>query len=438
MKGVKNVNLILKGVLYSATPKAETNAKIKELVENFIGKLDKQLKKSKVKAESFVGGSFAKGTMIKEGVYDIDVFVRFDLGKAGKKGDADISKTAEKVLKKFAREYRVIHGSRDYFEVKAGKDLYIELIPVVKVSNPKNALNITDLSYSHVKYVNKKLKKNKKLADNVRLAKSFCYANGVYGAESYINGFSGYGLELLIIHYGSFTRMLRELAKISRKGGDRIVIDMERAYKNKQQILMDVSSSKIQGPIVLIDPTFKQRNALAALTWETFEKFQAATRGFLKKPSAKFFAEQVTDLNKVQANAKKKKNEFILLEAKTNKQTGDVAGSKLLKFHRALDAQISRFFEVKDRGFNYNNEKAARYFFVVKSRGNLLIAGPSVKDVKHVKAFKKRHTKTVMKKGRVYAREKVKLGIRKFVDSWVKKNKKIVKEMSITSLRVLS
>jgi len=63
---------------------------------------------------------------------------------------------------------------------------------------------------------------------------------------------------------------------------DKIVIDIEKHYKNKQAVLMDLNSSKLHSPIILIDPTYKERNALAALSSETFRKFQEVSLKFLK------------------------------------------------------------------------------------------------------------------------------------------------------------
>ncbi|MBD3252791.1 hypothetical protein GF386_03610, partial [Candidatus Pacearchaeota archaeon] len=54
---------------------------------------------------------------------------------------------------------------------------------------------MTDLSYFHVNHILKKIKKNKNLSDEIRLAKKFAYSQNCYGAESYIHGFSGYALE---------------------------------------------------------------------------------------------------------------------------------------------------------------------------------------------------------------------------------------------------
>ena len=210
-----------------------------------------------------------------------------------------------------------------------------------------------------------------------------------------------------------------------------IVIDIEKHYRNRSVVLMDMNSSKLVSPIVLVDPTHKQRNALAALSDETLGKFRKECKKFLRRPSIKSFEMKKTDLEKIQRNAKKRKYEFILLEAKTSKQAGDVAGSKLIKFYRHLSSEIEKFFVIRKKGFNYNGKKAARYFFVVKRRKEILFEGPSVKDKKNVVAFRKKHKKTFVKKNRVCAKMKINFSIESFVKSWKKKNKKRIKEMYV-------
>ena len=237
----------------------------------------------------------------------------------------------------------------------------------------------------------------------------------------------------MVYHYESFLKFIRAVSKIK----DKEVIDIEKHYRNKSVVLMDLNSSKLHSPIVLIDPTHKQRNALAALSEETFEKFRKECRKFLKNPSIKSFEVKKTDLEKIQKNAKKRKHEFILIEAKTEKQEGDVAGSKLIKFYKHLNYEIEKFFEIKNKGFNYNGKKAARYFFVAKKKKEILIAGPSVNDKKNISAFKKKHKNTFVKSKRIYAKEKVNFSIGNFIEGWKKKNKKKVREMSIRSLKII-
>ena len=414
---VGKVDSILNEVLEKVKPSGEELKFINGKLEEFIKQFNLNARKLKIKAESFVGGSFAKDTVIKKDYYDVDVFIRFDKVYNEEK----ISEFTARILKKFSKNFKTIHGSRDYFRVEETKvsftkssfklgvkpnpsrlKFFIEIIPVMKVDKPTQALNITDLSYSHVKYVKRKAKG--KTLEGIRLAKAFCHANKCYGAESYINGFSGYSLELLICYYGSFLKMVRAFAKADR---GKIVIDIERKYKTKNMIMIDVNSSKLMSPIILIDPTFKQRNAAAALSKETFERFKKACKKFLKNPSVKSFEVVKTDLEKVKKNALKNKNEFILLEAMTKKQEGDVAGSKLMKFHNHLTEEIERYFVVKNKGFNYNDKKAARMFFVVKSKKEIVLNGPMVVQKDNVKKFKKAHKRTFVKRKKVYAKEKV-------------------------------
>lgn len=293
----QNINQILKEVLIKINPSEEDLKDIDKFLKNFINNLGKKLRGMKIGAEVFVGGSFAKNTLIKKGLYDIDVFVRFDEGYKEK----DISELLEKALKNIGQKFSKIHGSRDYFKIDVNPNFFIELIPVIKVKKPKEAGNITDLSYFHVNYIEKRLIKN--MIDDVRLAKAFSHANNCYGAESYINGFSGYALELLIIYYKNFLNFVRAMARIK----DKEIIDIEKHYKNKQELMMNMNSAKMMSPIILIDPTYKERNALAALSKETFGEFKKACSNFLKNPNEKAFEIKKVDLEKIEKNAKKKR-----------------------------------------------------------------------------------------------------------------------------------
>jgi len=418
------VNSIFKEVLEKNKPNKKELEQIKRDVQGFVKKLEDRFKKSKINVEIFIGGSFAKKTVIKKGDYDVDIFLRFNK----KYNDKEISDLTYKILKNF-KVFR-IHGSRDYFRVNVSPKTFFEIIPVIKIKNPKNARNITDLSYFHVKYINKKIK-SEKILDDILLLKKFCYANQVYGAESYIKGFSGYALELLIYYYGSFLKFIKA---ISQKRKDKIIIDIEKHYKNKQIIMMDLNSAKLMSPIILIDPTYKQRNVLAVLSYETFQNFQKICKDFLKNPTLQAFEIQKLDIDKIQKGAEKKGFEFILLNSKTNKQEGDIAGTKLLKFYNHLTKEIKKFFEIKDRGFEYDNKKTARYFFVVKKKKEILFQGPKINDKENVIKFKSKHKNTFVKKERIYSKQKISLNIKDFISKWAQNNKKKLHEMYIASL----
>jgi tRNA nucleotidyltransferase (CCA-adding enzyme) len=424
----QNINNILKEVLLKVNPPKEDIISIDKFLNNFIPELEKKLKAIKITAQVFVGGSYAKRTMIKKGQYDIDVFIRFDEKYRGK----DISKLAEKAIKKTKRKFSVIHGSRNYFHMDVEDNFYIEIIPVIKVKNPKEAENITDLSYFHVGYMKKKLK-TEKILEEIRITKAFCHANHCYGAESYIHGFSGYALELLISNYKTFLNFAKNIVKIKEKE----IIDSEKLYKNRTEVMMNMNGAKTSSPIIVIDPTYKERNALAALSKETFKKTKEACEKFLKNPTRESFEVRKPDLELIEKNASKKGLGFVLVNLQTNKQEGDIAGSKLVKFYNHLTEEINKFYKITNKGFEYNGKKEAQFFFVAKNKGDFVVAGPDKKDQKNVDAFELHHERTFVKGNKVYARESNEDSISEFIAEWKIKNNEKIEEMSITDLKII-
>ena len=397
---------------------------MKKKVDEFLKILRKTISKRKVKAKVFVGGSYAKGTLIKSKEYDIDIFVRFEKGE-------EISTELEKILsekeiKKLGLEK--IHGSRDYFRIYQ-EDIIFEIIPVKKISNPKKMENVTDLSYFHVNYLKKKLK-DKKLTREIALAKTFCKAAGIYGAESYINGFSGYGLECLIIYYRSFEKMISEILKAKGK----IIIDPEKYYKKKEHIKVEVNESKLQSPIVLIDPTWKSRNVLAALSEESLEKFKKAASEFRIKPSIEFFEKKGISLEEMKNIAEKEKAEFVEIRIETDRQEGDIGGTKLKKFSKLLTSEIEEYFEVIRTEFKYDEKHEASLFLIAKNKEEVVKKGPPVNFEKFAGEFKKIHKEVFEKEGWLFAREKVDFSLKEFVNNYAKKNSDKLKEMDITGL----
>lgn len=408
-------------------PEKEVVSHLKEETKKFVESLKTEINKEQIEAEVFVGGSFAKGTLIKKEEFDVDVFVRFDW-KIER-----ISEILEKVLRKICKknEIKKVHGSRDYFQIKKGKNIIFEIVPVGKISKPCEMRNVTDLSYFHVNYVRKRLVKD--MGREVVLAKAFCRAQNVYGAESYIHGFSGYGLECLIINYKTFEKMLRELAKV--KG--RLILDPEKKFKKKEDVLFEINESKLQSPIILVDPTWKERNVLAALSKETFEKFQKAAKEFLKNPSEKFFMHKKIDKKELESSARKAKAELVHIKLKTDRQEGDIAGSKLRKFAEFLAFEIAKQFEVKAKEFEYDESKSGDLYLILKSKGEIVRVGPPLKLKEHAAAFKKANKNTFVKNGILQAKIKVNYSAKKFAEKLKKELSSKMKEMSITHFEIV-
>jgi len=397
---------ILKEVLNDIKPSKEEEKEVFDKINFFLNKVNKGLKGAK----AVLGGSGAKGTWLSN-AHDADIFVQFDYNKYKGKSDV-ISDILEKNLKKKFKKVNRLHGSRDYFQIK-DKGSIFEIVPVLKISKAKDAENITDVSLLHAAWVNK----YKKYADDMRLAKQFCKANGVYGAESYIKGFSGYVCEILTVYYKGFMKLVRAAAKWEGK----TIIDAEKYYKNKNDVLFNLNKSKLISPLVIVEPVQADRNTAAAMSDEKYNQFIDACKKFLKNPSKKFFLEEEITQEKIEK--KVKKNKLILLEAKALSGKKDVVGSKLLKIFEFLSGKLEDF-KIYDSGWEWN--KNTLFWFIVDKKPLdkfVIKQGPPVKLKDHVKRFKKQYKgKTFVKKGKIYAKDK-----REFVDA-EKLVKKLIKD----------
>ncbi|MBU0979980.1 MAG: nucleotidyltransferase domain-containing protein [Nanoarchaeota archaeon] len=352
-------------------------------LKGFLSKLDARLKKLKVKAKAVAGGSIAKGTFLKND-YDIDIFVMFD----SKHKDKDLSDLLEKALKPF-KPIR-LHGSRDYFHIK-GKTSY-EIVPVLKITKPEQAENITDCSPLHVKWVKKHL--TPRLADDIRLAKRFCKAQLCYGAESYISGFSGHVIDILIIHYKGFIPLLRAASRWSKQE----VIDPERAHKGRA--LFNLNKSKL-GPLVVIDPLQPERNAAAALSEEKFNRFRQAAAAFLKRPDRHHFLPQEMMIKKTPTT--------IIFNAKPDSDKHDVAGAQLRTAFNHLISESGRLgFIIKQSIWSWD-KKSSSFILEFKQQklsDGLIIKGPKARLKYHGARFRKAHKSVFEKNGSLYAKEK--------------------------------
>jgi len=367
---------LFNSVLKKIKPTKKEEKKVFDRVNQILNKINKNIKDAK----AILGGSGIKGTWLKDS-HDADIFVCFDYNKYKDKSD-EISSILEKVLKKEFKKTVRLHGSRDYFQIKE-KDFTFEIVPILQINKAIQAKNITDVSPLHANWVNK----HKKLRDDMRLTKKFCKSIGVYGAESYIKGFSGYVCEILTIYCGGFLNLVKK----APNWPDKAIIDIEKHHKNA---LFELNQSKLQSPIIVIDPVQKNRNAAAALSFEKYDLFRQKCRKFLKKPSEKFFVAEEFDIDKI-------KGEKIILEAKPKQGKRDIVGCKLLKALNIIKKELEDFCVV-DYGWNWNTK--AIFYFVLKNQilpEKKEHLGPPLNAKFHVKEFKKRYKKTFVKNNRI-------------------------------------
>ncbi len=363
-------------ILATCKPTLEEEHHLQSVVKGIISKINIP------GATPILGGSGAKDTWLR-GTHDIDIYVKFNVKQYGNKSE-QLAGILGKVVKKQFKKVDHLHGSRDYYQVSI-PPYTVEIVPILNIQKAAEAKNITDFSHLHVQYV----QKHKKLADEIRLAKLFAKAQGVYGAESYIQGFSGYVMELLVIYYGSFMKMIRAVSKWK-----------ESTLIGNKREAEQLNAAKKVSPLILLDPVQPERNAAAALSDERYQQLIKACQKLLRHPSEKMFEEE--DINWEQL---KKKGKVLYCSVTPLKEKKDVAGAKLLKAFQFCKQELKRCdFKLIKAGWCYNNPS---YFYFVVDKKPLtpttLRQGPPVKLEQAGKHFKKQHKQVIAKQGRLYA-----------------------------------
>lgn len=424
-------------VLAAIKPSRQELEKIAELTKELKQKLEAGLKKHRIKAYVFIGGSLAKNTIIRKDRYDIDIFIRFPCKEYSDRNYA-LSDILEKALQ--GMKYKRIHGSRDYFHVqisKANMPILFEIVPVLAIKKPQEARNVTDLSFFHVNYVSKHI--NEKIADEIRIAKAFCYAQNCYGAESHIQGFSGYAIEVLVLHFKSFMSFVRTAAKWQGmlKRGEKIVIDPAKHYKNADEVLLQINEAKLVSPIVLVDPTYAARNVTASVSADTLTRFIQACKAFIAKPNIKFFEKKEIDAEELKKIARRKKALLAVLIAETKKADENVAAAKLRRFFDFVVFLMEKnSFGILQKEIEFKKKEATFYILYKKPSAGLIVAGPPINLVENLINFKKKYKKVFVKNGKAFAKTERKIKDIKDVENFVKKSSEM-RDMEISKFKLI-
>lgn len=358
------------------------------LLDEVIARINKEISLHGFSAHASLGGSVAKDTFLR-GDHDVDVFVRFSISEHK---DDDLSELLSQVMNRF--DASLVHGSRDYFEFYEG-DFHIEVVPVLDISDATQAKNVTDVSPLHVRYI----KESGVDTDQIRLAKQFCKAAGVYGAESYIRGFSGHVIDLLIVIHESFY----ELARAACSWKPPIVFDPASHHDNP---VLEIPTSK-HGPLLIVDPIQPFRNAAAALDDEQFTCFVDACKEFVSQPSKEFFVIKEFDEQALDKRLRAQDSWVKLLVTHDADDKRDVAGSRVRKFYERLVDELSYAeFAPVDSGWEFSYQDKSIVWFVFDT---LLLSeferrqGPPLSEEEHVLAFQEAHDDVIEEDGVLFA-----------------------------------
>jgi len=259
-------------VLSRIKPSEDEKVRLDQLAKNIISRINAIGESEGFDIRGILVGSSARGTWIS-GEHDLDIFIMFPpdverdyLEEKGLYVARKIAMQGESFEERYA-EHPYIHAIYDGFEV--------DLVPAFNVKSGADIRSAVDRTPFHNFYVSSRIKGSE---DEVILLKQFQKGIGVYGSELKTRGFSGFLVELLIIHYGIFENVLK--AACHWKAG--ISIDLE---KHGTLIHRD--------PLVMIDPTDPARNVAAALSLDNFCIFIDKACEFLEKPDEKYFKVQI-------------------------------------------------------------------------------------------------------------------------------------------------
>ena len=293
-----------------AIPTKVKNEKLNKVANIAMKLVSKEITKYTEITSIHYGGSYAKGTWTSEKP-DIDIFVKFKKSTSEKKFKSISKKIGFNALKKFKPYTRY---SEHPFVEAIIKNIKINIVPCydVKAGKWKSA---ADRSTFHTEFILENL--SGPLKDDVRILKYFMSVNGIYGAEIAKQGFSGYVAEVLVYYFGSFTNVLKEIAKL----------------KNDNAI--GKPRKKFDSTIIIIDPIDSNRNLGAAISTENVGKFILLSRAFINKPSIQFFRNQRKKLS-----SKNILNNMLVLKFQYKKSTDDTIAGQIRRTVNSLSSQM--------------------------------------------------------------------------------------------------
>ena len=250
-------------ILNDIKPTSEEKKVTDDVSVSIMDFLQKTCDDENIDARIALVGSVAKNTALK-GKSDIDIFIAFPL-------TADmqyLKDTGLKLAHKCCDEFKSIpehHFASHPYVTTYIDGCEVDIVPCYSIDDGSQLKSAVDRTILHTRYIKEKLDDSQ--FDEVLLLKRFMAMTGTYGSEFKVGGFAGYLCELLIVRYGTFENTLSEA--VNWNYGQ--VIDLE-GYG---------TSDKFSDPLIVIDPTDKNRNVGAALRLEKMAEFIQSARNYL-------------------------------------------------------------------------------------------------------------------------------------------------------------
>ena len=275
MTGGRDLESVLAAVRERIDPSAEERARLRDVVEALIERIEAEIEAYDVDADVLHVGSTARDTWVS-GDRDIDLFVRFPPELDRETLERLGLKIGNEVLPDGHEEYAehpYVTGRFDGFDV--------DLVPCYRVESAEAIKSAVDRTPFHNDYLETRI--DGEMAGEIRLFKQFLKGIGVYGSDLRTEGYSGYLTELLVLEYGDFASVLEAAARWQPP----VELDPE-----------DHGVPSFEDPLVVVDPTDPERNVAAVVAPENVARLVHHARRFLAEPDVEtFFPESVEPLS---------------------------------------------------------------------------------------------------------------------------------------------
>ncbi|MDK2782371.1 MAG: hypothetical protein PWR13_1399 [Archaeoglobi archaeon] len=382
---------VLEEVLRRIKPGKEEREEMKRVAEEVMRRLRELTKELSIPVEIQLVGSAARDTWLS-GNRELDVFILFPPSVK----EEEMERIGLEIARKVSEDYEEMYAEHPYIRAKIG-EWSVDIVPCFKIDDPSKRISAVDRTPFHNAYLKERIKG---LEDEVLLLKQFMKGIGVYGAESKVQGFSGFLCELLILYYGSFLETLKAARKWRK--GTRIDIEGHGNYDGRD-------------PPIVIDPVDPKRNAAAAVSLDSMAKFVDAAREFLSNPSLKFFFPEKRVLSREEIKERMRERGTLTVLILWDAQgLEEIIYPQLRKAQESICSMLQRNgFRVLRSAVHYSQKPALLIELEVwklpKIEKHL---GPFFTQEVHAERFKKKHRIVYIENGRYVAERE-----RKYTDA---------------------
>jgi|Deesub1362B_J571_1020462.scaffolds.fasta_scaffold00022_181 tRNA nucleotidyltransferase (CCA-adding enzyme) len=387
----RRIDEVVKRIAERVSPSEDEVRRAKEVEIELRKRLDNLLKKYSGLRYEFLG-SYARNTWLPRNL-EIDVFILFPENWSTE----ELERVGLEIGKAVMDEYELRYAAHPYVHGKV-MDVEVDVVPCFALSRIDRIKSAVDRTPFHHAWLKDRISGKE---EDIRILKAFLKANGIYGAEYSVRGFSGYLCELLIVFYGTF----RNLVKAARSWTRDTVIDIAsgKVYRERRGFFV-------------VDPVDVKRNVAANLSIDNLAKFVQLCREFVSNPSEEFF--ETRDVRPDPTFIQRELDERYIFAIEFERP--DIVEDNL---YPQLERAVNRINDFLERsgfspirnGFTVIEENEKCYLFFETEVFQLSQVekrmGPPFEDEKHVKKFlsKDRGYKPFIEGGRWWCYERRKL-----------------------------